>query len=239
MPARCWRTRATPARTAVGDPRASAATGHAAATRTTLERGRAKENGLAGGSGHPRCSQPWRDHFPSPARAQVWFEWRRHGRSLPALVGLLLPFELALLWFANDAPAFVFEVLFIVLITPPFMAAFTAWTVSKPNPHVRDSWGVPPFIATRPLTSAALIAAKLKMAIWSTLAAWLLVFVAIPLALEWSGTWSVLMERAQRMNDAFGTPRAVAFVLLILAGFIVSTWKQLVQSLHIEIGRAH
>jgi hypothetical protein len=176
-----------------------------------------------------------RDHFPSPARAQVWFEWRRHGRSLPALVGLLLPFELALLWFANDAPAFVFEVLFVVLITPPFMAAFAAWTVSKPNPHARDSWGVPPFIATRPLTSAALIAAKLKMAMWSTLAAWLLVFVAIPLALEWSGTWSVLMERAQRMNDAIGTPRAVAFVLLILAGFIVSTWKQLVQSLHIGL----
>jgi hypothetical protein len=176
-----------------------------------------------------------RDHFPSPARAQVWFEWRRHGRSLPALVGLLLPFELALLWFANDAPVFVFEVLFIVLITPPFMAAFTAWTVSKPNPHVRDSWGVPPFIATRPLTSAALIAAKLKMAMWSTLAAWLLVFVAIPLALEWSGTWSVLMERAQRMNDAIGTPRAVAFALLILGGFIVSTWKQLVQSLHIGL----
>lgn len=176
-----------------------------------------------------------RDHFRSPARAQVWFEWRRHGWSLPALVGLLLPFELALLWFANDAPAFVFEVLFIVLITPPFMAAFTGWTVSKSNPHVRDSWGVPPFIATRPLTSAALIAAKLKMAMWSTLAAWLLVFVAIPLALEWSGTSSVLMERARRLNNAIGTPRAVAFVLLILAGFIVSTLKQLVQSLHIGL----
>src|ERR1044071_2353662 len=29
-----------------------------------------------------------RDHFPSPERAQLWLEWRRHGRSLPALVGL-------------------------------------------------------------------------------------------------------------------------------------------------------
>src|SRR5437870_6620291 len=176
-----------------------------------------------------------RDHFPSPARAQVWFEWRRHGRSLPALVGLVLPFELALLWLAKDAPAFVFEILFLVLITPPFVAAFTAWTVSKPNPHMRDSYGVPPFFATRPLTSAELIAAKLKMAMWSTLAAWLLVLVAMPLALEWSGTWSVVTERARRMNDAVGTPRAVALVLLILAGFIVSTWKQLVQSLHIGL----
>src|SRR5216117_285126 len=176
-----------------------------------------------------------RDHFPSPARAQVWFEWRRHGWSLPALVGLLLPFELALLWLAKDAPAFVFEILFLALITPPFMAACTAWTVSQPNPQGRDSYGVPPFIATRPLTSAELIAAKLKMALWSTLAAWLVVLVATLLALEWSGTWPIVTERVRRMHDTIGTPRAATVVVLILAGFIVATWKQLVQSLHIGL----
>src|SRR5438105_14856669 len=57
----------------------------------------------------------------------------------------------------------------------------------------------------------------------------------MPLALEWSGTWSVVTERARRMNDAIGTPRAATVVLLILAGFIVATWKQLVQSLHIGL----
>ena len=36
-----------------------------------------------------------RDPFRSPARAQTWFEWRQHGRSLPAWVAILLPFELA------------------------------------------------------------------------------------------------------------------------------------------------
>jgi len=85
------------------------------------------------------------------------------------------------------------------------------------------------------LTSAELIAAKLKMAMWSTLAAWLLVLVALPLALEWSGTWSVVIERVRHMHDAIGTPRAATVVLLILAGFIVATWKQLVQSLHIGL----
>src|SRR5438045_1064384 len=182
-----------------------------------------------------------RDQFRSAARAQAWFEWRRHGRSLPALVSILLPFELALLWLAKDAPAFVFEILFLAIVTPPFMAAFTAWTVSQPNPQGggRDSYGVPPFIATRPLTSAELIAAKLKMAMWSTLAAWLLVLVALPLALAWSGTWSVVTERARRMHDAIGSPRAAAVVLLVLAAFVVATWKQLVQSLHIGLtGRA-
>src|SRR2546428_742844 len=52
---------------------------------------------------------------------------------------------------------------------------------------------------------------------------------------EWSGTWSVVTERAGRMSDAIGTPRAATVVLLILAGFIVATWKQLVQSLHIGL----
>src|SRR5213595_2942604 len=193
-------------------------------------RGRSARSGeIAGVLPRPR------DHFSSPGRAQAWFEWRRHGRSLPALVGLLLPFELALLWLAKDAPAFVFEILFLVLLTPPFMAAFTAWTVSRPNPQAHDACGVPPFIATRPLTSAELIAAKLKMAMWSTLAAWLVVLVAMPLALEWSGTWSVVTEHARPMDDAIGTPRAATVVLLILAGFIVATWKQLVQSLHIGL----
>ncbi len=37
------------------------------------------------------------------------------------------------------------------------------------------------------------------------------------------------------MIDAIGTPRAATVVLLILAGFIVATWKQLVQSLHIGL----
>src|SRR5258705_21768 len=190
---------------------------------------------FARGQSRPQAPRP----FASPARAQAWFEWRRHGGSLPAVVGILLPFELALLWLARDAPAFVFEILFLALITPPFMAAFTAWTVNRPNPQVRDSYGVPPFIATRPLTSAELIAAKLKMALWSTLAAWLVVLVVLPLALEWSGTWPLVAERVRRMNNAIGTPRAATVVLLILAGFIVSTWKQLVQSLHIGLtGRA-
>ena len=83
-----------------------------------------------------------RDHFPSPARAQAWFEWRRHGRSLPALVGLVLPFELWLLWLAKDAPAFVFEVLFLALITPPFMAAFTAWMTASVEASARLVTGI-------------------------------------------------------------------------------------------------
>ena len=173
-----------------------------------------------------------RKHFPSPARAQVWFEWRRHGWSLPAMVGILLPFELALLFVFSDTPVIVFEVLAGVLLTPPFMAAFVAATVSKSNAG-SDSYGVTPFIATRPLTNASLIAAKLKATIWSTLAAWLLVLIAIPLALRLSGTSQMVIEWAHQLVEAVGMPRAIAIVLLGFSALLSSTWKQLVQSLYI------
>lgn len=176
-----------------------------------------------------------RDRFSSPARAQLWFEWRRHGWSLPSWVGILLPFELALLFAYSDTLAPVVYTLLAVLFTPPFMAAFAAAAVSNAGPHASDSTGVTPFMATRPLTSPALIAAKLKMAIWSTLGAWLLVLVAIPLGLTLSGTWPVVIERARQAIEAIGTPRAITIVLLGFFGLLASTWKQLVQGLCIGL----
>src|SRR5204862_134565 len=129
--------------------------------------------------------------------AQAWFEWRRHGLSLPALVALLLPFELALLFVAarSGTKALVLVVLEGVLLTPPIVAAFAGATLSKSNPGGGDSYGMTPFIATRPSTSAALVAAKLKVAIWSTLAAWLLVFAATPPALTLSGAGRGVLGR--------------------------------------------
>ncbi|MDH3292563.1 MAG: hypothetical protein OEO20_16050 [Gemmatimonadota bacterium] len=176
-----------------------------------------------------------RERFDSPARAQLWFESRRHGRSLPVLVGLVLPFELALLLAAGDAPVLVFEILLGVLLTPLFMAAFAAATVRKANAGGGDDYGVTPHMATRPLTSAALIAAKLKMAFWSTLTAWVLVLVAIPVALYLTATGPVVIDRVRRIVEAVGTPRAVVFALLVSSALLSSTWKQLVQSLYVGL----
>jgi hypothetical protein len=152
---------------------------------------------------------------------------------------ILLPFELILLWAAGDSTSLVFTILIGVLLTPPFMASFAAATVSKSSANSGDAYGVTPFTATRPLTNAELIAAKLKMAIRSTIVAWLLVFLAIPLALEFSGTSAVVLDRWRRLSEVVGAPRAVVALLLVLSGCIASTWKQLVQSLYIGLtGRA-
>lgn len=174
-----------------------------------------------------------RKHFDSASRAQAWFEWRRYGLSLPVLVGILLPIELALLFVFREVQVIVFETLVAVLLTPPLMAIFVAATVSRANPHSRDAYGVAPFIATRPMTSASLIAAKLKVTIWSTLAAWALVAVAIPVALWLSGTTPFVVDFAHGVIEIFKLPRATAIAVLLLLALLLSTWRQLVQSLFV------
>jgi hypothetical protein len=186
------------------------------------------------------ASRPrFREVFPSAASAHAWFEWRRHGRSLPAWVAILLPFELVLLWGAGESSGLVFTILIGVLLTPPFMATFAAAAVGTSSSNVGESHGVTPFIATRPLTNAQLIAAKLRMAIRSVSVTWLLVLVAMTVALVLSRTSGVVLERLHRLSEIVGAPRTVVSVLLVLGGCIAATWTQLVQSLYIGLtGRA-
>lgn len=180
-----------------------------------------------------------RHEFTSPASAQAWFEWRRNGRSLPTWVAILLPFELVLLWGAGGSTSLVFTILIGVLLTPPFIATFAAAAVSTSSSDAGDSYGITPFVATRPLTTAELVAAKLKMAIGSTGVAWLLVLISIPIALDLSGTSALVLDRWHDVRSFMGMPRAIVLLLLILAGCIAATWTQLVQSLYIGLtGRA-
>ena len=186
-------------------------------------------------AGAPQVAPRRRARFASPEGAQAWFEWKRHGRSLPALVAILLPFELALLFAGENSEPFVFTVLFGVLLTPPVLAAFAAATVARSGGSTRDAYGLTPFTATRPLTSPALVAAILKAAAWATAAAWLLVLVAVPAALAWSGTGTIVIERLRRIVAFIGAPRALVIALLVFGGLLASTWKQLVQSLYIGL----
>lgn len=171
-------------------------------------------------------------HFGSPHEAQLWFEWKRFGWSLPVWVGSLLPFELALLSLTRDEPGLlVLYTLLGVLLTPPIMASFVATTLGRPNPGSRDAFGLTPFLATRPMTSSALVAPTLKAAMWSTLLAWGLVLFAIPLALAWTGTLPQVLGWANRAIEFFGPPRAVVVAVLTLGSLIGWTWRRLVQRL--------
>lgn len=174
--------------------------------------------------------------FASAGRAHLWFEWRRHGRSLPVLVAIVLPFELALLFqqAALTGRALVLYTLLVVMLTPRVMASFVAANFRAAE-AAADPHAMAPFLATRPLTSAALIAAKLRMAARSTLAAWTLILLATPIAIKWSGTDALLGEVFDELVAIIGRPRTIAVVVLAVLGFIASTWKQLVQGLSIQL----
>jgi len=173
--------------------------------------------------------------FATPAGAQRWSEWRQHGWSLPVWVAIVLPFASALLFLDGGTGAFVRITLIIMLLTPPVMAAFVGVTLARASQGNPGAYGVSPFLATRPLTSAALVGAKLRVALLTTLAAWLLVGAAIPLALSLSETWPVVIDHARRTRDIIGTPRTVALALLLLGMLIAATWKRLALSMYVGL----
>ncbi|HMD36990.1 MAG TPA: hypothetical protein VKH42_18580 [Vicinamibacterales bacterium] len=164
--------------------------------------------------------------FRSADHAQTWFEWRCHGRVLPAMTALVVPVELLLFFVpGNDTAAIVFLVLFVALLTPPFLAVFVAPALGTPGPY----------LARRPLTSARLVAAKLTMTVWSTLAAWLLVAVFVIGALLLSGRMPIVVERLQTGSHVTGALRMFAVCAAAVVALIASTWKHLVQSLCIGL----
>lgn len=172
----------------------------------------------------------------TPRRAQVWFEWRQHGRALPGLVAMVLPFLLALVAIpGNDTPPVVMFTLVACSLMPPFLAGFVAAAASRPSSGTRDAYGLTPFMAARPVTSANLVAAKLEVAIWSTLAAWLLVLVVVPAAIMLSGTASMVVDEWRGAVGFFGPVRAFVIALLIVSGLVAATWSQLVQGLFIGL----
>lgn len=171
----------------------------------------------------------------SAARAQAWYEWRRNGRALPVWVAIILPLELLLLWVAGTATSLVIAILLGALLIPVVVATFAAASVSKPGGSASDGYALAPFVAARPRTDAQLLAAKLSMTIRSTLAAWALVLLAIPVALYWSGTLPTILDWFRNVVATIGRPRAIVLLGVIVAGMILSTWRQLVQSLCIGL----
>ena len=173
--------------------------------------------------------------FASAARAQLWFEWRQHGRTLPLLVAIVLPVGLSLLFLFHETPVIVVEIVVASLLLPPFLAIFAAAAAGKSSSNASESYGITPFIATRPIEDRALVAAKWKAALLSTFAAWIVVAALLPVALRWSDATEPILEIAQSIDDALGRPRAIVLALLIVVGLVSSTWKQLVQGLYIAM----
>jgi hypothetical protein len=73
------------------------------------------------------------------------------------------------------------------------------------------------------------------MMVRSTLLAWLLVLVAVPIGLRWSHRDTVLLDGLRRLSTHIGVARTVALPPMLITALMFSTWKQVAQSLYIVL----
>jgi hypothetical protein len=188
--------------------------------------------------------------FSSAARAQVWYEWRRHGRELPFTTLLLLAmfilglvvgthpgFEMAFRALEKEGvPPQLPTNLISLLVLVPFVAGIAG--VGLGNTGARD-FALPAFQATRPIPTSALVAAKLKAAAWITLVSWGLVGVVAPVALLGFGAWEASLGWVLDWLGEQSPLKAGAFVVVVAVCFIGGTWANLAGSVFLGLlGRA-
>jgi hypothetical protein len=188
--------------------------------------------------------------FRSPLGAQVWYEWRCHGLGFPLiLVGALLLQTGPTVLLGRLGDAAVTDGLFpylapfsretrIVAVTfgvllwlPPLLASIYSGGLGSTGPQFRMT----SFLATRPQTGTALVAAKLWMAALSTLAA---AGVTLLTALAWLLLTGVGPDVAGWWRQVEGMPYAAPawlIALLALAGLLGLTWLHLCKGLVIGL----
>jgi len=187
-----------------------------------------------GGWGWSWLRQPWEAigarrparAFAGPARAQLWMEWRQKGLLLPLAMGAFL-----LVLIANT-PAGALEAVHLVrvlaalAVLPHFLAFLLGFGMGKTGFWAADL-RLSSFLATRPLTDAALVVAKLQAAALTAALTWL---VVLSLTAAWaarSGGSEVLTEGWQWLADEYSPGGAWAVVGLGVAGTVFLTWMQL------------
>jgi hypothetical protein len=174
-----------------------------------------------------------RKAFASPAAAHFWFEWRCSGLALPMLVGGVLLIVIGpLSWIERDEARRTVPLLFGALATPMVLAIPIGFGFGKPTFWSEDL-SLPAFLAVRPLTDDDITAIKVKVAIASVAASWLLVLL---FAGSWLSMWANLdaFSRFAAELRAFpGTSMAAVFgvaVSGVLAGMFL-TWRFMVNRL--------
>ncbi len=205
---------------------------------------------------------PLQQPFVSPHQAQFWHEWKRNGILLPLVIGAVLLFLFALFWTGHDQVAFdpwhplvpseqevtglaAIQVdagmkagLFFCLGLTPMLAMAMGCGVWRPDNRKPDQ-SLNPFYATRPLTSAAMVFAKYRMAAYSTLTTWGIVLLFEILILSRSAQDGATVAPLGLLLLHYLTLKTGVMLVLALIAALLTTWKNQVNSLFLELsGRA-
>lgn len=175
--------------------------------------------------------------FASAARAQLWFECRRHAGSLPIFMALMLVPAGVVLFFGLQNRGFWaegFRIVAIIMAVPAFLAGILSQGLGK-HDFSSKSFAMPAFLATRPISSSEFVAAKFKMAAVSTLLTWLVTLV-LP------AIWLLVPINATHLKQAFAEWSAAVGPGRLTAGFLLAavclpalTWKKLIDGMFVGL----
>jgi hypothetical protein len=166
--------------------------------------------------------------FASADEALFWLEWRRNGFFLPLTVGLLLvPNTLLSFTCSSHAP---WRVLVGLALYPLMMAMGAGATLGNCHPWSRRSTTPSPFLLARPITTAAVVGVKLRVALRATLLTWALILVVSLAVLPLTVAGKELARDIPRLLDDLGE-RGWGLLALLVLGLPALTWKCVVNQL--------
>ena len=121
----------------------------------------------------------WRRPFRSPIKAQLSYEWNCHGLMLNGFVSVILfmIWGVLLVRQGHGTPewlALIFLILPIVIVTTIAVTGISLGRFRPSWSHVRSFVREDTFVATRPMTTARLVASKFRMAAESVCLNWAL-----------------------------------------------------------------
>jgi hypothetical protein len=171
--------------------------------------------------------------FSTPAQAQLWFEKRRHLLYFPLSVGCLAAFHLAVILWVEPTQEGKIKLGSNFLSFPPVLACFLGCFLGRVGTSAGNPYPLSAFTACRPVTSGALVAAKLKVAALGTLLAWGIVLLA-------ASVWCLGTEASAKLPKLWNLLlqqypgwKVCAALVLATTCLLVLTWKLLVDNLWI------
>jgi hypothetical protein len=180
--------------------------------------------------------------FASPAAAQLWYESRRGLLPLPVMVaGFAALFFTVTLVVERPPDELKYQVglALNLLFFPTMLAPFLGQLLGGTGTSAASANHASSFIATRPLSVTALVAAKLKTAALSAAAACAIALAATAVWIVAAGGPDALWSAGADYFRAYPISRVAATALLVIVAAPLLTWRLLVDNLWIGLtGRA-
>jgi hypothetical protein len=169
--------------------------------------------------------------FRRPEHALFWFECRQHLVGFPLVVGCFAALHLGFAFWLTHMEGHRLEhgtsfLLFPLMLAPIVGCFLGRCSTSAGNPYPLSS-----LIATRPITTAAIVVAKLKTAALVTVMAWGVVVLLAACWLVPTGMYSSPPTWLENLVQNEPAWKVAVMGLLLVGGLLVITWKLLIDNL--------